>query len=219
MTMRIQPLGLVHQQNGSGGTEIVRALVRAYDATRHLADVELCAGPRALLCGVPVLTSAPPRHLTAGREVALLLWPDVGGLVLGPWSPAPDRLLQGWSVDTTLRAFTQQSYTSYPNLQLAFALEEEAYFWVWAMVNGYASAVRTASYAAAVFVDGAQLSPPAIQGVLQANLWQPIALALRSSTSYAPGNHTIDLRIYVYTAGDTVTLRYAGLGAVAIQKG
>jgi hypothetical protein len=219
MTLRIQSPGLIHQASDLGAERIVRALVRAYDASSHLAELELCTGPRALLSGVPVLTSIPPRQLVNGREVALLLWPDVGGLVLGPWSPAPDRLLQGWAVDTSTRTFTQQSYTAYTNLQLSFTLEEESYFWVWALVNGYASAARATSYAAAIFVDGAQLNPPAIQGAPSANLWQPSSLALRSATSYAPGSHTVDLRIYVYTAGDTITLRYAGLGAIATQKG
>ncbi|MHB1296682.1 MAG: hypothetical protein ACYC4R_17025 [Anaerolineae bacterium] len=68
---------------------IQRARIERYDALSHTADVELLVGPGALLSDVPVLMGVEPRHLAPEREVAVLLWPDVGALVLGPYGAAP----------------------------------------------------------------------------------------------------------------------------------
>ena len=69
---------------------IVRAILRGYDHDAGTADVEVVAGPSALLADVPVVRPAHNDVLPAGAEVALLLWPDVGGVVLGPYrDPAP----------------------------------------------------------------------------------------------------------------------------------
>ena len=64
---------------------IIRATLRRYDHDAGTADVEAVAGPSALLSGVPVVRPAHNEVLTPGAEVALLLWPDVGGVVLGPY--------------------------------------------------------------------------------------------------------------------------------------
>lgn len=69
---------------------IIRATLRRYDHDAGTADVEAVAGPSALLTDVPVVRPAHNDVLTPGAEVALLLWPDVGGVVLGPYrDPAP----------------------------------------------------------------------------------------------------------------------------------
>jgi len=67
---------------------IVRGILRQYDANAGAARVEIVAGPSALLEGVPVVQPAANDALVAGAEVALLLWPDVGGVVLGPYRVA-----------------------------------------------------------------------------------------------------------------------------------
>ena len=64
---------------------IVRAILRGYDHDAGTADVEIVAGPSALLAEVPVVRPAYNDVLAVGAEVALLLWPDVGGVVLGPY--------------------------------------------------------------------------------------------------------------------------------------
>jgi len=69
---------------------IVRAILRDYDHNAGTARVEAVAGPSALLSDVPVLRPAHNDVLAPGVEVALLLWPDVGGVVLGPYrDPEP----------------------------------------------------------------------------------------------------------------------------------
>ncbi|NLG50007.1 MAG: hypothetical protein GX552_07855 [Chloroflexi bacterium] len=75
---------------------ISRARVVAYDASAHTATVELNDAPGMLL-NVPVAMDVGGHLMTAGREVALLSWADVGGVVLGPYGAAPsgDPLMPG----------------------------------------------------------------------------------------------------------------------------
>ncbi|HHX43687.1 MAG TPA: hypothetical protein GX714_06835 [Chloroflexi bacterium] len=74
---------------------IVRAVLRGYDQGTGTADVEAVAGPSALLSGVPVVRSASDDAMRPGAEVVLLLWPDVGGVVLGAYGgPAPQAATQ-----------------------------------------------------------------------------------------------------------------------------
>ncbi len=80
--------------------EIVRARVRAYYSATHTADVEAVRGPAALLGGLPVVAHCPAGFLTAGREVAVLLWDDVGGVVLGPYGAPADH----WAIGGRLRS-------------------------------------------------------------------------------------------------------------------
>jgi hypothetical protein len=68
---------------------IIRALLRNYYAATHTADVEPTEGPATLLSALPVLMSTQGAHLVAGRAVAVQMWSDVGGIVLGPYSALP----------------------------------------------------------------------------------------------------------------------------------
>jgi len=70
--------------------QIIRAVLREYHAATHTAEVEPVMGPASLVGEVPVLMSCRPDLLTAGREVAVLTWSDVGGLVLAPYGAVPD---------------------------------------------------------------------------------------------------------------------------------
>jgi hypothetical protein len=70
------------------GVQFVRAIVRAYNATTHTADIELVSGPAALLTTVPV---AEAQHLAADLHaddvVLVLLWDDTGAVVLSAYVP------------------------------------------------------------------------------------------------------------------------------------
>jgi len=69
--------------------QIIRAVLREYHAATHTAEVEPVLGPASLVGEIPVLMSCRPDLLTTGREVAVLTWSDVGGLVLGPYGAVP----------------------------------------------------------------------------------------------------------------------------------
>jgi hypothetical protein len=69
--------------------QIIRAVLREYHAATHTAEVEPVLGPASLVGEIPVLISCRPDLLTNGRQVAVLAWSDVGGLVLGPYGAVP----------------------------------------------------------------------------------------------------------------------------------
>jgi len=70
--------------------QIIRAVLREYHAGTHTAEVEPVLGPASLVGEIPVLMSCRPDLLTTGRTVAVLVWSDVGGLVLGPYGAVPE---------------------------------------------------------------------------------------------------------------------------------
>jgi len=68
---------------------IIRAILTAYYPATHTADVRPILGPAAVLQGLPVLMSCRADELTADRLVAVLLWSDVSGIVLGGYGALP----------------------------------------------------------------------------------------------------------------------------------
>jgi len=70
---------------------IIRARLRAYHAATHTADLEPISAPEALMDSVPCLQSIPPTDLVAGNTAIVLLWGDVGGIVLGAYGGTPTR--------------------------------------------------------------------------------------------------------------------------------
>jgi len=80
--------------------QLIRGVLRAYDAPTHTAVIEPRDGPAAALEGLAVLSSCRSEELSPGRLVSAILWPDGGGLVLGPEAaPRASRLLLdgGWA--------------------------------------------------------------------------------------------------------------------------
>jgi len=57
-------------------TQLHRAVVRAYTAGTHKADVQLATSVPALITGVPVATDIPAADVVAGRECAVLFFTD-----------------------------------------------------------------------------------------------------------------------------------------------
>lgn len=68
---------------------LTRARVRSYNAVNHTADLEPIAAPEALMDNVPCLQNIPATDLIAGTHVLVLVWEDVGGLVLGAYGGTP----------------------------------------------------------------------------------------------------------------------------------
>ena len=68
---------------------LLRARVEAYHSATHTADVQPILGPSARISGVPVIESCSTSLIQAGDTVAVVLWPDGSGLVLGPYGGIP----------------------------------------------------------------------------------------------------------------------------------
>jgi len=78
-----------------GGARLLRGVLRAYDPAEHVAAVEPVGASMALLAGLPVLSCVAPAEMVLGRAVSMVLWPDVGGVVLGP-ALAPYASMRLW---------------------------------------------------------------------------------------------------------------------------
>ena len=67
---------------------MLRASVISLDSDDHELTVELQEGPAVELT-LPILESCPQYHYDTGDDVLVWLWPDVGGVVLGPYGDTP----------------------------------------------------------------------------------------------------------------------------------
>jgi len=144
-------------------------------------------------------------------------WAYVDDVQLQQVKPATSstlHLIDDYVKDVTNRNFTAQAYTQHAGSVLSVTLEEESYLWIFfnATVANVSNA-RSQSFQSKVFIDGVGepgvniCSSPAIFYFMTDN-W-----CIRSQSSYAAGAHTIDYRLYVANAGDTVTV-YDLTGAV-----
>lgn len=198
------------------GPHLLRAIIESYDEANHRADVRPQRTPGALLANVPVLSSCPGELLSAGAQVAVVAWGDVSGVVLGPtgrpaWPPSY------WVADNTLRSFSSTTFTAYPNLSLSVPHLAPSYLWLHAVVNTYGqTGVRSWHHTVAIFVDGVQQYPIAMQGTPSLYYWENLVLSFRSANSYAPGTRSVEVRVRVENAGDEVKCRYSALSALVL---
>src|SRR5574341_2578517 len=72
-------------------TTLHRAIVRAYAAGAHKADVQLVESLPTLLTGVPVATDIPAAEVQAGRECTVLRFDDTpdNGVIIDVHGAAP----------------------------------------------------------------------------------------------------------------------------------
>ncbi|MHB0859636.1 MAG: hypothetical protein ACYC5M_18990 [Anaerolineae bacterium] len=179
---------------------IQRARIERYDAAGHTADVELLAGPGALLSGVPVLLGVEPRHLAEDRVVAVLLWPDVGALVLGPYGAAPgghDLVDCGSARGSGLTVST-----AWQTLLTATRTLEDGRLHVVAAIQYNVGATAGYDLEARLLLDGAQISHR------RANLhaaYQADELTLSWAGSVAAGAHTWKVEVRKNNATPVVT--------------
>jgi len=120
------------------------------------------------------------------------------------------RLMEGLAGDTTTRDFTLQAYTLYPNSAITLALEEPGRIWLQYTII-YLMNINNAqsqSHRVAIYLDGAIMQTLARLDLRYcspaANYRQPVVICGVSNAVQAAGNHTVDLRVYVENAGDTI---------------
>lgn len=105
------------------------------------------------------------------------------------------------------QAFTLQAYTQWAGSAMTITVEESSYLVYHFYASGYGDVARASSIYVRVYVDGASDTGSIDVRMCQpvANYYMPLVLVGRTANAYARGAHTIDVRIYVVTAGDTWT--------------
>jgi hypothetical protein len=98
-----------------GRARLLRGVLRAYDPEEHVADVEPVGASMSLLEGLPVLGCVAPSELEVGRTISMVLWPDVGGVVLGP-AMAPYAFMRLWDMGVVATENDVALTISYANL-------------------------------------------------------------------------------------------------------
>jgi len=107
--------------------QIIRATVVTYSATTHTCTVQPNAGPGALL-DCDVVQNCPGSFLIAGREVAVLLYPDAKAVILGPYGANADNWvlagnLQASNTYTEISILADDTATSFtPGKAFGFLL-------------------------------------------------------------------------------------------------
>ena len=193
----------------------IRAILEAFDPEKHQADVRPKGHPASLLVRLPIAENCPAELLSPGKEVAVLTWPDVGGVVLAPYGGRPAIPPQGVCFESGQHSFTQTSYTAIPNLQVQITLNTTSRLWIATTTSLWTNTVRSLAAILRVFIDGALQNPPAYVGQPRAGCWQVVCLAFGTQGTFGPGTHTVDVRVRPYTAGDTLSTRYSYLSVWA----
>ncbi len=122
------------------------------------------------------------------------------------------RLVQDIAADTTQRDFTAQAWTLYPGSAITLTLEEPGYIWIAYNIH-YTyniTAARTQSHFVSVFIDGVQIPAPFLGGHIESSQINARTMFAVTGVSVAQtgGAHTVDLRLFVVNAGDTVRCRH-----------
>jgi len=130
------------------------------------------------------------------------------------WTPMMKTYYVG---DNANRTFTEQVYTEYPTLSHTITVLQPSYAYIWSQLNGRNDQARNFAAAIGAFCDDTQIWPSLLAGQVVAGVSMPMMLSVRSLELDA-GEHTIDVRVYVYNAGDTYTMRYASLTVFVIPS-
>ena len=154
--------------------------------------------------------------MEVGDEVALLLWDDTSGIVLGPYENNWDWPVQGNDNEQTAHDFTAQGYTTYPNLGFSLTIKQTSYFWVAASFTARPNTATSYSFVWRIQIDGESAGNDHRQGCPVANYYTTQAAAHRTTGAYSPGTYAFTIGLYVVVAGHTVECRHATLSAWAM---
>ena len=177
--------------------------------------------PGSLLADVPVVGGCPGELLPEDADVAIIVWPDVGGLVLGPYGGMPEYPVSGRSYYSSTMTFTNTAGTQswqLSNPTLSLTLNVTSYVWILATLTMWGSSGKTIGGRITARIDGADISLFQQACSPAANYYMPITLAGRSDNAYAAGTHTISLKLTTYQAGWVQKVRFVSLCAWAWQK-
>lgn len=135
------------------------------------------------------------------------------GLVIDSNYNVTPKLIRNLVTVAGTKDFTAQACTYWTGTQITLTAVTPSVIHYAAAGQCYADVARAYSWMVAVFVDGVQADygltgcSPAI------GRFVPFASAAYAPGPYAAGDHTVELRVYVYNAGDTVTGTYPVLSA------
>jgi len=196
--------------------DIIRATIESFDETNHQADIRPEQHPASLWPAVPVAADISGETLPVGQAVAVLMWSDISGVILGPYGVQYAPFVHGTQytlADSSLAIPT--TWTDDDTLSVEIATKETCRLYLALSVSAHFDAVYGTAFFVGFSVNGALLTPRARVGQALANCYQNVSLVTADPTKRAPGVWTIKPTYYAYQTG-TLTYRQRSLTVIAI---
>lgn len=198
---------------------IIRAICEAYDYTTHTAALRPEGNPTALMANVPVAADCPGEWVRPGWRYAVLLWEDVGALVLCPFDALPLWPPQGHAQTTAYHTLTgvAGALTQFkPDLAVNVSIAVPSFFWVHAVSNYSQAEVRHPYHYVTVHIGDTMLLPVSVGDLENTGRTHTHTLAYRTDASYAPGMYTFQLGYTFYQAGHSAIVSNSALSILAL---
>lgn len=192
------------------------AVIQSLDAANHQATVTPLSAPGGTTT-LPVATACPI-ELLAADDIVLIARPTAeAAIVLSAINKRPEPPIKATDSDSTSRTFTAQAYTTYPDLSVTVTLTNVSRLLITVNYNIHNDAIRATAAAIGIYINSTQQGSVMLEGAPAATTWRHNSHSVLTGT-FAAGTHTIVLKVYVYNAGDTVTMRYADLSVLAFPE-
>lgn len=198
---------------------ILRAVCEAYDQATHTAALRPEGNPTALMTNVPVAADCPGELVRSGGRYAVLLWGDIGALVLCPFDAPPRWMPQGHAQSTAYHTLTGTAgaLTQFkPDLAVNVTITVPSFFWVHAVSNYSQAEVRHPHHYMTVHVNSTMILPVSVGDLENTGRTHTHTLAYRTDTSYAPGDYTFRLGYTFYQAGHSAIVSNSALSILAL---
>ncbi len=200
-------------------SRIIRALVQSYDPLTHTATVRPLGHPTATLQDVPVSAAVPGALTLPGARVLVLLFGDVGQVVLMPYGALPLYPPSGaadYNTFYTLTASSAMAYDPHPYLSVQLNVAVQSTFWV-AFAGAYvAQNTRSWNLICRTLINGEPTGVTSVMDKVVVGGWYQLSLAFRTTGSYPPGAYTFQMGFMQQQAGDQVRPAGVHLSVVAL---
>ncbi len=200
-------------------TRIIRTLIEAYDPVAHTATVRPLGHPTASLQHVPVSSDVPAELLPAGARALVLLFGDVGQVLLAPYGePAtwPLSGVDGYDAFHTITAPAGMVYVAHPHLSVELTVAAHSQFWV-AFTGAYvAQNSRSWNLICRTLLDGEPTGPTCIVGSATVGTWYQLGLAFFTMDAYPPGTYQFEIGFMQQQTDDQIMPAGVHLSVLAL---
>jgi hypothetical protein len=200
-------------------THIIRALVESYDPMAHTATVRPLGHPTATLQDTPVSADVPGELVLPGAHVLVLLFGDVGQVVLAPYGELPLYPPSGAADYNTFYMLTApegMAYAPHPYLSVQLTVAVYSYFWVQFAGAYVAQNTRSWNLICRTLINGAPTGVTSVVDKVVVGGWYQVGMAFRTIESYAPGGYTFQMGFMQQQAGDQVRPAGVHLSVLAL---
>jgi hypothetical protein len=189
------------------GHAIIRTMIESYDPLTHTATVRPLGHPTAALQDVPVSADVPGELVPPGARALVLLFGDVGQVLLAPYgAPAEYPLSAAADYGTfyMLTAPADMVYEPHPYLSVELTVAVYSHFWVQFAGAYVAQNTRSWNLICRTLINGAPTGVTSVVDKVEVGGWYQLGMAFRTIEAYAPGTYTFEIGFLQQQTGDQV---------------